>query len=367
LPRARNRAASVVAAISVTLGVLAWSASASAAPPRAALTDASLASQVKAMQAQAERVGVSLAAGAAKWEQGRARLDVVIQQAMAAQRLVETQNADLQEAQAQVNAVARHAYTHPASDSWMLALSFDPNAMSQSLENIRILRKIGVTRQDAVDELLGQRANIAARATRAERLSQQAQADQVRLDADLEALQAQAAAALAQLQATQAKLAQLRAAEAARRAAALHQQQAMGTCSATADGSYANGFLPPEMLCPLSTAPGQQLAAQAAAAFDRMSTAYRVNTGKFLCVTDSYRPYEDQVRLFAEKPSLAATPGRSNHGWGLAVDFCGGIERAGTAASLWMQGNAPSFGWIHPAWAETTGSKPEAWHWEYAG
>jgi hypothetical protein len=357
----------VVVAVTVLLGVPAWSVVANAAPPRAALTDTSLSGQVKAMQAEAERVGGQLAAGAAKWEQGRARLDAGIQRAMAAQRLVETQDRDLQEAQARVNAVARHAYTHPAPDTWMLALSVDPNALTQSLDNIRILRKLGATRQDAVAQLMGQRAGVEARAARAERLSRQAQVEQVQLDAELDALRAQAATALDNLQAAQARLAALRAQEAARRAAALHQRQVMGTCSATADGSYANGFLPPEMLCPLRTAPGQQLAAQAAATFDRMSEAYRAATGSYLCVTDTYRPYEDQVRLFSEKPSLAATPGRSNHGWGLAVDFCGGIERAGTAASLWMQNNAPAFGWIHPAWAETTGSKPEAWHWEYVG
>ncbi|MDT7539903.1 MAG: hypothetical protein QOI82_3488 [Actinomycetota bacterium] len=364
--RGDHRARSAVVALAVALGVLASSAAATAAPPRAALTDASLSAQVKAMQAQAERVGAKLAAGALKWEQGRARLDVAIQQAMAAQRLVETQDQDLQAAQARVNALARHAYTHPAPEPWMLALSVDPNAMTESLDNIRILRKIGAVRKDAVAQLLSQRAGSADRASRAERLSQQVQQEQVHLDADLDALRAEAATALGQLEAAQARLAELRAQEAARRAAALHQQ-VMGTCSANADGSYANGFLPPEMLCPLRTAPGQQLAAQAAPAFDRMSEAYRADTGNYLCVTDSYRPYEDQVRLFAEKPSLAATPGRSNHGWGLAVDFCGGIERAGTAASLWMQNNAPSFGWIHPAWAETTGSKPEAWHWEYVG
>jgi D-alanyl-D-alanine carboxypeptidase len=357
----------VVVALAVALGVLASSAAATAAPPRAALTDTSLSAQVKAMQAQADRVGVKLAAGAEKWEQGRARLDVAIQQAMAAQRLVETQNQDLQAAQARVNALARHAYTHSAPEPWMLAMSVDPNALTESLDNIRILRRLGATRQDAVAQLLHQRAGIADRATRAERLSQQAQQAQVHLDAELDALRADAATALGQLEAAQTRLAQLRADEAARRAAALHQQQVMGTCSAIADGSYANGFLPPEMLCPLQTAPGQQLAAQAAPAFDRMSEAYRVDTGNYLCVTDSYRSYEEQVRLFAEKPSLAATPGRSKHGWGLAVDFCGGIEHAGTAASLWMQNNAPSFGWIHPAWAETSGSKPEAWHWEYVG
>jgi hypothetical protein len=30
-----------------------------------------------------------------------------------------------------------------------------------------------------------------------------------------------------------------------------------------------------------------------------------------------------------------------------------------------MQANAPRFGWVHPSWAEQTGSKPEAWHWEF--
>jgi hypothetical protein len=32
-----------------------------------------------------------------------------------------------------------------------------------------------------------------------------------------------------------------------------------------------------------------------------------------------------------------------------------------------MKANAPSYGFVHPAWAEPDGSKPEAWHWEYKG
>jgi LAS superfamily LD-carboxypeptidase LdcB len=358
---------SAVAAGSVVLGVLAWSAGAAAAPPRAVTTDASLSDQVRAMQATAENLGAELGAGAQKWEAARAHLDVIIQEAMAAQRLVETQDQDLQAAQARVNALARHAYTHPEPEPWALALSVDPHAVARSFENIRILRRIGATHQGAVADLVAQRADVEARAVRAEQLSRQAQDEQTRLDAELEALRTKAADALAELQAAQAKLAQLRAQEAARRAAALHQAQVQGTCSAVADGSYANGFLPAEMLCPLATAPGQQLARQAAAAFDAMSQAHRLATGKFICVTDSYRPYEDQVRVFAEKPSLAATPGRSQHGWGLAVDLCGGIERSDTAEHLWMQNNAPQFGFVHPAWAEPGGSKPEPWHWEFVG
>lgn len=370
-PPRGHRARSVAVAAAVALGVLGWSAGAAAAPARITTSDGSLGAQVKAMQATAERVGNELAAGAQKWEKSRARLDVLIQEAMSAQRLAETQAQDVQDAQARVNAVARQAYTHPTPTSWALAMSADPNDLSRGLENIKILDRIGATRQDAVAELVTQRIDSAARAQRAERLSRQAQVEQTRLDAQLEALRQKADAALAELQAAQDRLAQLRAKlraqEAARLAALRQQQQVLGTCSAVADGSYANGFLPPEMLCPLATAPGQQLARQAAEAFDRMSQAYRLTTGSFLCVTDSYRPYEAQVQVFAQKPSLAATPGRSQHGWGLAVDFCGGIERPTTPAAQWMQSNASAFGWVHPSWAQPGGSRPEPWHWEFVG
>jgi LAS superfamily LD-carboxypeptidase LdcB len=63
----------------------------------------------------------------------------------------------------------------------------------------------------------------------------------------------------------------------------------------------------------------------------------------------------------------AATPGRSHHGLGLAVDLCGGINSFGTAAHLWMVQHASLYGWYHPDWAGAGGSLPEPWHWEYAG
>ena len=68
-----------------------------------------------------------------------------------------------------------------------------------------------------------------------------------------------------------------------------------------------------------------------------------------------------------EKPALAAVPGTSNHGWGLAVDLCGGIDRYDTAAYDWMKANAGRFGFLHPEWAEPGHGREEPWHWEYAG
>lgn len=130
---------------------------------------------------------------------------------------------------------------------------------------------------------------------------------------------------------------------------------------------YPNGAIPARALCPLSGAPGESLRPGAAAAFNAMSAAYERDTGSPICVTDSYRSLAEQVAVKAEKGTWAATPGTSEHGRGLAVDLCGGINSFATGAHLWMRQNAPLYGWFHPSWAQAGGSLPEPWHWEYAG
>ncbi len=131
-------------------------------------------------------------------------------------------------------------------------------------------------------------------------------------------------------------------------------------------GGYPNGLIPPSALCPLG-APGHSLRCDAAAAYRAMSAAYAAAFGGPLCITDSYRTYAGQVRLYGEKPALAAVPGTSNHGWGLAVDLCGGIETFGTARYAWLAANAGRFGFLHPTWADPGNGREEPWHWEYAG
>jgi LAS superfamily LD-carboxypeptidase LdcB len=96
-----------------------------------------------------------------------------------------------------------------------------------------------------------------------------------------------------------------------------------------------------------------------------MSKYHAKSVGGPVCVTDSYRSYAAQVDVYHRKPGLAAVPGTSEHGWGLAVDLCGGVQTYGTPAFNWMKANAPRFGFHHPAWAEPSGSRPEAWHWEF--
>jgi hypothetical protein len=129
---------------------------------------------------------------------------------------------------------------------------------------------------------------------------------------------------------------------------------------------YGNGLLPVSSLCQVWGArAGVLLRADAAAALERVSRAYASRFGRPLCVSDAYRPLAVQVELRRVKPGLAAVPGHSQHGWGVAVDLCGGVERFGTAEHEWLGLRAGAFGWFHPAWARAEGAKPEAWHWEF--
>jgi cell wall-associated NlpC family hydrolase len=131
-------------------------------------------------------------------------------------------------------------------------------------------------------------------------------------------------------------------------------------------GGYPNGLIPPSALCEIG-AGSHSLRCDAAAAYRAMSSAFAAAFGAPICITDSYRTYASQVRLYGQKPALAAVPGTSNHGWGLAVDLCGGIQTYGTAQYRWMVANAGRFGWLHPTWADPGNGREEPWHWEYAG
>ena len=67
-----------------------------------------------------------------------------------------------------------------------------------------------------------------------------------------------------------------------------------------------------------------------------------------LCRAGSYRSYEAQSELFATKPGLAALPGTSNHGRGVALDLCGGVEDFGSPQHRWLRQNGAAYGWDNP-------------------
>ncbi|WP_407319306.1 M15 family metallopeptidase [Isoptericola halotolerans] len=164
-----------------------------------------------------------------------------------------------------------------------------------------------------------------------------------------------------EVEAAPATPAEILAAQKKEAAAAADELAAKG--GSTAD--YANGRIPSDVMCELSFASGEMLRCDAATQLERLDAAYRAEFGAHLSIRDSYRSYESQVATKAAKGYLAAVPGYSNHGWGVAVDLSGGVESFGTARYEWLRANAPEFGWDNPGWARAGGSKPEAWHWEY--
>ncbi|WP_159448426.1 M15 family metallopeptidase [Demequina sp. NBRC 110052] len=129
--------------------------------------------------------------------------------------------------------------------------------------------------------------------------------------------------------------------------------------SGAPDGvSYSNGRIPSSQLCDIPYAAGHRLQCDAAAALLLADADFHAQTGRHLTLTDTYRSYSLQVATRAAKPTTAAPPGTSNHGWGMAVDFY-------PEAAAWMAANGADYGWVHPQWARPGGSKPESWHLEF--
>lgn len=131
-------------------------------------------------------------------------------------------------------------------------------------------------------------------------------------------------------------------------------------------GGFSNGKIPADKLVRIPFNTSHRLHTDAVAALAPLNNAFKAEFGKNLTITDSYRSYEAQVICRRNKGSICAVPGTSNHGWGLALDFGGGINSFGTKEYNWMMANAPNYGWINPYWARPGGSNPEPWHWEYA-
>ena len=133
-----------------------------------------------------------------------------------------------------------------------------------------------------------------------------------------------------------------------------------GTVEDYRDQEVANGSLPPALLVKSKYAANNMFfLADVVESFDKLAKAYEAKFGKKMTLNYAYRPYSEQVRLKeaeeAENGNAAATPGTSNHGWGLAFDFDTtdntGINRFKSETYKWMRRKASLFGWSNPSWA----------------
>lgn len=305
----------------------------------------------------ADRAATELAATRAQAAQSRA--------AAAAARV----SADA--AQARVDAFASAQYRNPTPAGLSVVLTDQSDAASV-LQGLGYLQVVGQSEATVVTE--ARRTRLAAQRAQADadRAESDATTLATTLTADLDAARTQAAGAakaltagLGQVEAAQQIVAAFAAAgqSGASAALCLDNGQVLVPPTSTTGAGFPNGLIPASNLCPIR--PGQRLRADASIAFHRLDAAYTRYFGTPICLTDSYRDYAAQVDLFARKPTMAAVPGTSNHGWGLAIDFCGGIEAFGTPQYQWMVAHAGEFGWFHPTWADAGSARAEPWHWEF--
>lgn len=131
-------------------------------------------------------------------------------------------------------------------------------------------------------------------------------------------------------------------------------------CVSSSHSTGSNGRLAAADLCDLWV-PGEQLRADAAVALAALNEHYKSEFGRDLCLSDSYRSLSSQYATKRARGYLAATPGTSMHGWGIAVDLCS--DSSSGASKAWLDNNAAIYGWGNPDWAKT--SKYEPWHWEF--
>ncbi|WP_197021629.1 D-alanyl-D-alanine carboxypeptidase family protein [Cellulomonas sp. HZM] len=144
----------------------------------------------------------------------------------------------------------------------------------------------------------------------------------------------------------------------------LDRTSALPGCDPAARAPGQNGMLAQKDLCTLWDG-HTRLRADAASSLAQFNQAYVAAFGADMCLASGYRTLAEQRYLKSEKGGLAAAPGKSNHGWGLAVDLCSPLTSGVKWA--WINANAPRFGWENPSWAKPGGSGPyERWHWEYS-
>jgi D-alanyl-D-alanine carboxypeptidase len=120
--------------------------------------------------------------------------------------------------------------------------------------------------------------------------------------------------------------------------------------------AYGNGKIPANALEKVGST-GHKLWAPAAESLTAMIADARKD-GVTIGITDSYRSYAEQVDVARRKGlysqgGLAAKPGTSEHGWGMATDL-----DLNSRAQTWMRANGEKYGFV-----ENTPREP--WHWAY--
>ncbi|GGQ87131.1 M15 family metallopeptidase [Couchioplanes azureus] len=120
--------------------------------------------------------------------------------------------------------------------------------------------------------------------------------------------------------------------------------------------AYGNGKIPANALGRVGNT-NHKLWAPAAESLNQMIADAKAQ-GVTIRITDSYRSYDEQVDVARRKGlysqgGLAAKPGTSEHGWGMATDL-----DLNAKAQAWMRANGEKYGFVENV-------PREPWHWAY--
>jgi hypothetical protein len=120
--------------------------------------------------------------------------------------------------------------------------------------------------------------------------------------------------------------------------------------------AYGNGKIPASALQPVGSS-GFKMWAPAAGSMTRM-IADAQKAGVHIGITQTYRPLAEQFDLARRKGlysqgGLAAKPGTSEHGWGMAADL-----DLNPQALAWVRQNGEKYGFYNTA-------SRESWHWGF--
>jgi len=101
------------------------------------------------------------------------------------------------------------------------------------------------------------------------------------------------------------------------------------------------------------------LEANAAKAAEKMRNEFLRRYKLPILITDAGRTHQQQVNLHAAKPELAATPGKSFHEAGAALDVDMGYMNVITGSQEKSEKFLAEFGFVRSCW--------ETWHFEFHG
>jgi len=116
---------------------------------------------------------------------------------------------------------------------------------------------------------------------------------------------------------------------------------------------------------------------EAIESFEKLARDFKKEFKYPIQINSSYRNFEEQIQMKIKKKGGAATPGKSNHGWGVAFDVNGtkvdpnedgkttNKERFNSKVYKWLDNDAKGrYGWINPPALREGKPGAESWHWE---